>query len=526
MMRSLRARLLTSYVMLLMVTLIAILAMVVITTGARKAPPQTTWQRLTAVARGLDWGTLLRGFAQNLPPGSEQNTSSVADVLDYFSDSSGARVIWLRTNAQQETFVLYDSAAIFQTAQTLPVSVEFRRGAPDSQSILTMLPGGLEQVHGGFVHGSEEWLFSGFRGQPIDRSLLDNDTNRPAAGAQRDGVTTIMVATVRPTQSLQDVLVDFGTDLIFPLMQAAAVSLIIAFILAYLITRTIARPLQALSRAAEAIAHGDHDHLALVEGPTEVRAVAEAFNYMSHEVRMTQQAQHDFLGNVSHDLKTPLTTIQGFSQAIIDGTAKEPERAASVIYDEAARLTRLVNTLTDLTRLQAGQLSLQISHLDVCDLVKAVVQNLQVMAQRKNIALTMPDVTLPEVAGDGDRLVQVFNNLIGNAIKYTQEGGQVQVKARTSEGGVEVIVQDNGMGIPKDDLPRIFERFYQVDKARGPKRGTGLGLAITYEIVQMHGGKINVQSIEGQGPQFTVWLPLAHKAQTAVRQVIRRDQLH
>ncbi|RMG72629.1 MAG: ATP-binding protein [Chloroflexi bacterium] len=115
---------------------------------------------------------------------------------------------------------------------------------------------------------------------------------------------------------------------------------------------------------------------------------------------------------------------------------------------------------------------------------------------------------LPPIKADGDRIVQVLNNLVGNAIKYTQPGGRVLVRTREAQNGVELIVSDNGPGIPEKDLPRIFERFYQVDKTRGPSRGTGLGLAITHEIVQMHNGKINVQSIEGHGTQFTVWLPM------------------
>jgi signal transduction histidine kinase len=291
-------------------------------------------------------------------------------------------------------------------------------------------------------------------------------------------------------------------------VQAAIVGLIIAIALAWFISRSIARPLQALASAAPAVAQGHFDQQVPVTGPPEVRAVAESFNRMSGEVRANQQAQRDFLANVSHDLKTPLTSIQGYSQAIIDGAAKDPAQAASIIYEEASRLNRMVIELTDLARIQAGRLSMQTTAIDMGQIVAAVAQRLSVVANKKGLRLDVQAEPMPEIAGDGDRLAQVMVNLISNAIKYTPSGGTVTVQTCLAEQGVEVIVQDTGIGIPTEDLPRIFERFYQVDKARGPKRGTGLGLAITAEIVHAHGGRISVSSAgEGKGSIFTVWFP-------------------
>jgi two-component system sensor histidine kinase ResE len=238
---------------------------------------------------------------------------------------------------------------------------------------------------------------------------------------------------------------------------------------------------------------------------------------MSAEVRVTQQSQRDFMANVSHDLKTPLTSIQGYSQAIIDGTARDPARAAEVIYDEAGRLNRMVIELTDLARMQAGQLTMRMTSIDVSQIASAVAHKLTVVAERKGVMLQVESPPMPAIDGDGDKLVQVFNNLIDNAIKFTPGGGHIRVETRLNQGGVEAIVQDTGIGIGQAELPRIFERFYQVDKARGPKRGTGLGLAITYQIIQTHNGRIDVESREGQGTTFTVWLPLPG-ARTMVRE--------
>jgi signal transduction histidine kinase len=229
---------------------------------------------------------------------------------------------------------------------------------------------------------------------------------------------------------------------------------------------------------------------------------------MSTEVRASQDTQRDFLVNVSHDLKTPLTSIQGYSQAIMEGAADDPAQAAAIIYEEAGRLNRMVVELTDLARLQNGQLSMQMHPLDISPIVQAVAQRIDIVAQKKGLSLSVESPSMPHVNGDGDRLAQVITNLVSNAVKYTPPGGRIHVNTQVNNGGVELVVQDSGIGIPKEDLPRIFERFYQVDKARGPRRGTGLGLAIVQEIVQAHAGTVSVTSAgAGKGSTFTVWLP-------------------
>ncbi|MGL4650919.1 MAG: sensor histidine kinase, partial [Caldilineaceae bacterium] len=227
------------------------------------------------------------------------------------------------------------------------------------------------------------------------------------------------------------------------------------------------------------------------------------------KVQSEQRAQQDFLANVTHDLKTPLTSIQGYSQAIVDGAAGDPVRAAGIIYDEASRLNRLVIELTDLARLQSGRFSMHLQPINLSQLTDAVGQRLAIVAREKGVQFTVQTGPVPTVQGDGDRLAQVLTNLISNAIKYTPKGGAVRVNTSAQQNGVVLTVSDTGVGIPEDELPRIFERFYQVDKARGPRRGSGLGLAIVAEIVHAHSGTIRASSGgEGQGAIFTVWLPV------------------
>ncbi len=318
----------------------------------------------------------------------------------------------------------------------------------------------------------------------------------------------MLLADSLPAQSLQNVLATFPQELIIIFVQAAVIGLIVAVILAGFISRNLARSLGQLAQAASAVTEGHYDQRIPVQGAAEIREVAEAFNRMSAEIHNTRQAQQDFMANVSHDLKTPLTSIQGYSQAIMDGAAKDPASAAKIIHEEAGRLNRMVTELTDLARLQAGRLSMHTSAIDMGKLAAAIGQRLGILAQERGLTLHQQTPSMPEIAGDGDRLAQVLTNLVSNAIKYTPKGGEIWLTTQINNGGVEVVVRDTGVGIATDDLPRVFERFYQVDKTRGPRRGTGLGLAITQEIVQAHGGRITVTSAGvGQGSTFTVWLP-------------------
>ena len=229
----------------------------------------------------------------------------------------------------------------------------------------------------------------------------------------------------------------------------------------------------------------------------------------------SRSAQRDFVANVSHELKTPLTSIQGFAQALMDGTAEGPDarrQAAEVIYNEAGRMHRMALDLLDLARLDAGTAEFKRGPVDMLALLRSICDKFQPIALEAGVTLQMalPD-TLPILHGDGDRLAQVFGNLVDNAIKFTPRGGSVTIRALQEAAELQVSVNDTGKGIPPDALPRIFDRFYRADSARagGNTQGAGLGLAIAHEVVAAHGGRISVRSAEGRGTGFVVHLPLA-----------------
>ena len=305
----------------------------------------------------------------------------------------------------------------------------------------------------------------------------------------------------------------FRDQYLGPLLQSGIIALLAAFFLSLLMARWINAPLKRISNEARQVADG-HAHPIPPKGPVEVRQLASAFNDMASQVRATQQSQKDFIANVSHELKTPLTSIQGFAQAVRDGTALSAEdlhQAADVIESEAIRMNRLVQDLLTLERMDAGTVLFKMQIFDVNDLLRGVEQKFAPRADDAGIDLQIRhhgEEVL--ISGDSDRLMQVMDNLLDNAIKFTPRGGRISISNQIIGKEVLIHVSDTGLGIPPSEQQRIFERFYQIDKARpgGKRRGYGLGLAISKQIVETHSGSLSVISTAGEGSHFVVKLPL------------------
>jgi two-component system sensor histidine kinase ResE len=319
----------------------------------------------------------------------------------------------------------------------------------------------------------------------------------------------MLVVTPRQRVPLVSILRE---ELVPLFLRGGGAALLLSLVLAFGVSRWIADPLQRIVSASQ--------HVPIAEtrpvpekGPQEVRELIGAFNAMVARVRASQESQRNFVANVSHELKTPLTSIQGFAQALLDGTARSPEerkQAAGIISQESERMYRMVLDLLELARWDAGNVDLHMARLDLPALMDSALKKFSLQARKQDVRLLV-DVTpgVPAIYADGDRLAQVLTNLVENAIKNTAAGGQVSIQAYPGEGGLEIRVADTGRGIPASLLSRIFDRFYQADASRagGEQRGAGLGLAIVNEIVVAHGGRISVRSQEGVGTTFTVWLP-------------------
>lgn len=323
-----------------------------------------------------------------------------------------------------------------------------------------------------------------------------------------DSGERLMVATPRSSIRFFAVLRD---ELLPPFLFSAGMAFVLSLLLAFGMARWIADPLQGMLTAARAMPARVNG--VSVQGPREVQELTSAFNKMVARVQDTQRSQREFVANVSHELKTPLTSIQGFAQALLDGTADTPEsrqQAAQVIYDEAGRMHRMALELLDLARFDAGIIEMEFLTLDLAIILQNTVEKFAPQARQKNISLTIETNGDLEIHGDGDRLAQVFTNLVDNALEHTPEGGSIEIIADDYGAEKHIEIRDTGVGIPREALPYIFERFYQVDPARSrqSKDRSGLGLAIVKEIVLAHGGKINVHSEVGVGTTFSLILPL------------------
>jgi signal transduction histidine kinase len=314
------------------------------------------------------------------------------------------------------------------------------------------------------------------------------------------------IIVAQPAASLGEVLGDLMPRLLF----AGLIGVAAALVLGFLLSQSVAAPLHNISRAARSVARGNYRQRVPATGPREVRDLAATFNRMTEEVQRSQQTLRDFLANISHELKTPLTSIRGFSEAMLDGTIDDPDglrRSAEIISGESNRLLRLVQELLDLSRIESGQISMQQEELELDELVQHVGEVFALRAEEAGVKLETSGAAATRIRGDFDRLEQVLNNLLDNAFRHTPPGGTVRIAVRAVRLGlIQVSVSDTGPGIPPEDVPHLFERFYRATTA-GNGKGHGLGLAISREIVRAHGGEIWATSELNRGTTFAFTLP-------------------
>jgi signal transduction histidine kinase len=472
---TLRSRLLWSFIAVILAALLIVAIALFGFASVSDARLLPALERLSAISRTNQrellelWGA---GAGSDELQGLLFNTAEQADVRILVVDAAANEIVF--DTATGDDWV-GDSLTGIERPQTL---------------VLTNV--GRGSIFGSFVHSNgSRWLVFAEPNPALGAALIFYAQPEPTAGEF------------------------FNEFFLRPLLFAGVLAVLLAALLAAIIARSVSRPLRTMAGAAEAVARGDYDQHVPLEGPDEVQRVAGSFNSMAAQVKATQAAQRDFVANVSHDLKTPLTAISGWSQALLDGAAETPEerrRAAETINDEAGRMARLVNELLDLARMESGQLQLTQRRVDLSEIVADVYRSQLPRARAKEIELALDAPQPLPVLGDPDRLIQVFTNLADNALAYSPPGGEVRLMTRAVDGWVEGVITDTGPGIPDEELPRVFERFYRLEKsrARGENgRGSGLGLAIVYELVTAHGGQVQVSSEVSRGSAFVVRLPAA-----------------
>jgi len=376
----------------------------------------------------------------------------------------------------------------------------------------------------GFVPAQEllqrEEIQQALQGQPATaiRRLASTGGSRilyaaaPVQGTHGDIASIVYLATPLPKSRLP-------YSLILQLIAASLTAVLLASLAATLLTRGIARPVEELSRAAQAISQGDlAQRVPSESGIRELQDLDQAFNHMSTSLQQSNQARNAFIADVTHELRTPLTVIKGTTETLQDGAINDLEGRGPLLaamQRETDRLIRLVNDLLVLTRADSSALQLQTKVLDLAELARSRCQHLAPLAAEHGLTLQVAPEEAASgqgflVQGDRDRLAQVLDNLLDNAIRHAPQGTTITASLRDEGGQIHCALHNPGSGIPAQHLPFIFERFYRVDSSRDRKSGgAGLGLAIVRALVSAHGGGVDVQSRPGEGATFTFWLPQA-----------------
>lgn len=309
-------------------------------------------------------------------------------------------------------------------------------------------------------------------------------------------------------------------DLTRIILQAMGIGLLIAALMSLLLAKTLVTPIQELTLAAKRVANGDFDHKPENHAKDEIGVLTQTFNDMAgtleetlDNLKKSEQMRKEFVANVSHELRTPITSVKSYSETLLEDPDMPPamqQKFLNVIVNESDRMTNLVQDLLTLSRFDAGSIEFSFTRFRFEKSLQDVYSAMVMEAQKHGHTFTLDIQTdLPEIVGDRGRIEQVLINMVSNAIKYTKDGGVITMTAGQAGNQVWCTVRDNGVGIPAQDVDRVFERFYRVDKARSRESGgTGLGLSIANEIVMRHGGKLSLESDLGKGTAITMTLPV------------------
>ncbi len=304
---------------------------------------------------------------------------------------------------------------------------------------------------------------------------------------------------------------EFRWSVVKILLYALFAAFVISFAVVWLFTYKLVKPLRNMASAARSFGEGNFSVRVPVTSSDEIGELAKAFNNMADSLASSESSSRSFIANVSHELKTPMTTIAGFIDGILDGTIP-PEKEKyylKIVSQEVKRLSRLVRTMLDLSRIDSGALKLRPTRFDMTNTILVALLSFEQKIEEKKIEVQgIGDAESITVEGDPDMLHQVVYNLIDNAVKFTNEGGYLKISIVQANGRTTIGIENSGPGIAPDELPMVFERFYKTDKSRSrDKNGMGLGLYIVRTIIRLHGGEITVASEQDKFTRFEFWIP-------------------
>jgi signal transduction histidine kinase len=340
---------------------------------------------------------------------------------------------------------------------------------------------------------------------------INTDLSKPFAAFLIEKKPVLAYIVPLETYNLVTIESEFNSSVNRSLIIAIALAGLVGLLLTYFLSRSILRPVDELILAARAMEKGDLSQRVAVRGKGELGELARAFNAMAEGLTRLEQLRQNMVTDVAHELRTPLSNVRGYLEALRDGVVEPTPETIALVYEEAMLLNRLVDDLQELALVEAGQLKLVCQPVNICEVIDKAVLALKSQANEKEVTLAtdLPD-DLPLVEADAERLGQVLRNLLKNAIVNTPPGGEITIQARTVDSQVEVSVQDNGLGISAEHLPYVFERFYRADQSRARSTGgAGLGLAIVKQLVEAQGGQVAIDSQVDSGTRVSFTSPIA-----------------
>lgn len=501
--RSLRARLFVSFALLVLLALL--MAGSVFVALRRGRSDQDTLDRLAAAAPEVSLE--LRVLSEH---GATQQ--QIGDYLSQIAHDRGLRI--LLVDWRDGTVVEDSSAGLLGKRLVLPslapASVSgarrvlyhsWRGRTPETKNFTFLVP-----AYGRVVRQTKDPRSAEDGSRPL--VAIPSPAQPATISAAGPGASQVAVLAVS-----KETMANAWLGLLPGLGWAGLAALVLSALMAGLLSRSIAGPLLALTRASEELAKGNFDQEVAIERPDEIGRLAAAFNAMARETGRSHLQMHALIANVSHDLKTPLTSILGFAQALRDGDATEPEEVqelTGIIHEEADRIFAIVEDLLYLSQFDAGEMLLTPAAVNLAELAARSLRRIEPSLRERDLTVRASLDQAAWVRGDAGKLERILDNLLDNARKYTPRGGSVTltVERQISAGRIAIHMYNSGSYIPPEEAERVFDRFYRADRSRtSAMRGSGLGLAIVKELVSLHQGSIEIESDPARGTTFRASLP-------------------